>query len=327
MSASLHAVTIGNAIVDVISQADEAFIVDNNLLKGAMRLIDADEAEALYAKMGPGLEMSGGSAGNTAAGIAALGGKAGYIGKVSDDLLGKVFTHDIRAIGVDFRTPPLPGHPPTARCLIMVTPDAQRTMNTFLGACVELGPADIDEALIRDAQVTYLEGYLWDKDSAKEAFVKAAKVAHDAGRKVSLTLSDSFCVDRHRSSFLDLIDGHVDILFANELELTSLFEVDGFDDGLEQLRGMCEMAAITRSEKGCVVLSGADRYDVPAHPATQVIDTTGAGDLFASGFLYGLTTGRHPADAAKIGAIAAAEVISHYGARPEADLKQAIQEV
>lgn len=327
MSDTLHAVTIGNAIVDVIAQATDRFITDNALLKGAMRLIDAEEAETLYGKMGPGLEMSGGSAGNTAAGIASLGGKAGYIGKVSDDLLGKVFRHDITAIGVEFPTRPLAGPPPTARSLILVTPDAERTMNTFLGACVELTEADIDADLLSRAHVTYLEGYLWDKETAKQAFIKAAKIAHEAERKVSLTLSDGFCVDRHRASFLDLIDGHIDILFANEDEIKALYETEDFETALNNVRGMCDLVAITRSEKGSVILSGPETFEVPAHPVEDVVDTTGAGDLFASGFLYGVTEGRHPADAAKIGGIAAAEVIGHYGARPEQQLSRMITEI
>ncbi len=319
-NATYDVLGIGNAIVDVISQATDAFLDQQRLTKGAMRLVDAREAEALYAAMGPGIEMSGGSAGNTMAGIAALGGRGAYIGKVAADELGRVFAHDIRAAGVHFATDAATGGAPTARCLILVTPDAQRTMNTFLGACVELGPDDIDAELVRASQVTYLEGYLWDPPAAKEAFLKAAGLAHEAGRKVALSLSDAFCVGRHRESFRTLVERHVDVLFANESEILSLYEVDSFDEAARLVNGHCEVAALTRSEKGAVVLSGDARFDVPAAKVERVVDTTGAGDLFASGFLYGLTRGRPLAECAHIGAIAAAEVIGHYGARPEADL-------
>lgn len=321
MSDTLAVVGIGNAIVDVISHADDAFIAANGLAKGAMTLIDADQAEALYAKMGPGVEISGGSAANTIAGIAGLGGRAAYIGKVADDQLGGVFRHDIRAVGVAYDSAPITGGAPTARCLILVTPDAQRTMNTFLGASTELGPDDIDPALIARAQATYLEGYLWDKPAAKDAFVKAAKIAKDAGRKVSLTLSDTFCVERHRDSFLDLIDGHIDILFGNEAELKALYRTDDFDTALQAVRGHCEISVVTRSEKGSVVMEGASIFEVAAEPVAKVVDTTGAGDLYAAGFLFGWSEGRHLADCARIGSIAAAEIIGHTGARAEADLK------
>jgi sugar/nucleoside kinase (ribokinase family) len=318
--AAFDVVGIGNAIVDVIAHADDAFLVTHGLNKGAMTLIDAHRAEDLYAKMGPGIEMSGGSAGNTMAGIASLGGKGAYIGKVRDDQLGTVFRHDIRAVGVQFDSPPATEGPPTARCLILVTPDAQRTMNTYLGACVELGPDDIDADLIRGAQVTYLEGYLWDKALAKEAFLKAAALAHEGGRKLSLTLSDSFCVGRHRAEFSDLVDNHVDILFANEHEILSLYQVDRFEDALAAVRGRSEIAVLTRSEKGSVVVTADAVHEVPADPIDRVIDTTGAGDLFAAGFLYGYTQGRSLPDCARIAGIAAAEVISHIGARPEVAL-------
>lgn len=321
MPDTIDVLGIGNAIVDVISHADDAFIAENGLAKGAMTLIDADQAEALYAKMGPGVEISGGSAANTIAGIAGLGGRAAYIGKVADDQLGAVFRHDIRAAGVAYDSAPIADGAPTARCLILVTPDAQRTMNTFLGASTELGPDDIDPALIARAQITYLEGYLWDKPAAKEAFVKAARLAGEAGRKVSLTLSDTFCVDRHRDSFLELIDGHIDILFGNEAELLALYQTDNFNAALAAVRGHCDIAVLTRSEKGSVVLEGPNVYEVPADPVAKVVDTTGAGDLFAAGFLFGVTQGRHLAECARIGSIAAAEIISHTGARAEADLK------
>lgn len=321
MPDTIDVLGIGNAIVDVISHADDAFIAENGLAKGAMTLIDADQAEALYAKMGPGVEISGGSAANTIAGIAGLGGRAAYIGKVADDQLGAVFRHDIRAAGVAYDSAPIADGAPTARCLILVTPDAQRTMNTFLGASTELGPDDIDPALVARAQITYLEGYLWDKPAAKEAFVKAARLAGEAGRKVSLTLSDTFCVDRHRDSFLELIDGHIDILFGNEAELLALYQTDNFNAALAAVRGHCDIAVLTRSEKGSVVLEGPNVYEVPADPVAKVVDTTGAGDLFAAGFLFGVTQGRHLAECARIGSIAAAEIISHTGARAEADLK------
>lgn len=321
MPDTIDVLGIGNAIVDVISHADDAFISENGLAKGAMTLIDADQAEALYAKMGPGVEISGGSAANTIAGIAGLGGRTAYIGKVADDQLGAVFRHDIRAAGVAYDSAPIADGAPTARCLILVTPDAQRTMNTFLGASTELGPDDIDPALVARAQITYLEGYLWDKPAAKEAFVKAARLAGEAGRKVSLTLSDTFCVDRHRDSFLELIDGHIDILFGNEAELLALYQTDNFNAALEAVRGHCDIAVLTRSEKGSVVLEGPNVYEVPADPVAKVVDTTGAGDLFAAGFLFGVTQGRHLAECARIGSIAAAEIISHTGARAEADLQ------
>lgn len=316
-----YAVTgIGNAIVDVIARCDDAFIADNDLNKGAMTLIEADQATSLYDKMPPGIEMSGGSAANTIAGLASLGAKAAYIGKVADDQLGAVFGHDIRALGVHFDTAPVNGEPPTARCLILVTPDAQRTMNTYLGACVELTPKDVDTGLISASQVTYMEGYLWDRPEAKEAYLKAASVAHDAGRRVSLTLSDTFCVERHRDSFRELVSGHVDILFANEDEIMALYEVDNFDDAMEAVRGDCEVAALTRSEKGAVIVDAMQTYNIEAKVFGKVVDTTGAGDLFAAGFLAGYTKGQHPAECGKLGAIAAGEVISHLGARPEANL-------
>jgi sugar/nucleoside kinase (ribokinase family) len=319
-AAALDVVGIGNAIVDVIAQADEAFLAREGLAKGSMQLIDAERAEALYAAMGPGIEMSGGSAGNTMAGIASLGGAGAYIGKVRNDELGRVFAHDMRAGGIRFNTPALEQGPPTARCLILVTPDAQRTMGTFLGACVELGPEDIPETLIASAQVTYLEGYLFDPPRAKAAFQKAAELAHGAGRKVSLTLSDAFCVERYRAEFRTLIAGHVDILFANEAEIGALYETKDFDTALHAVRGHCEIAALTRSEKGSVVVTAAAALPIPAAPVGRLVDTTGAGDLYASGFLFGLTHGRDLAACGRLGSLAAAEVIGHYGARPEASL-------
>ena len=320
-AAALDVVGIGNAIVDVIAQADDAFLARQALKKGAMTLIDAERAESLYAAMGPGIEMSGGSAANTMAGIASLGGTGAYIGQVSDDALGRVFAHDMRAGGVRFETAPLRQGAPTARSLILVTPDAQRTMSTFLGACIALGPEDVPQSLIAAAQVTYLEGYLFDPPQAKAAFRKAAELAHAAGRKVSLTLSDAFCVDRYRAEFRALIAGHVDILFANEAEIGSLYETKDFDRALEAVRGHCEIACLTRSEKGSVVVTAAEAHPIPAAPVDRLIDTTGAGDLYASGFLFGLTHGRDLALCGRLGSLAAAEVIGHYGARPETALR------
>jgi sugar/nucleoside kinase (ribokinase family) len=326
MSQAQDVVGLGNAIVDVIAHAEDAFLAAEGMAKGAMTLIEAERAETLYARMGPGVESSGGSAANTMAGIASLGGRAAFIGKVKDDQLGAIFAHDIRAAGVAFRTRPARGGAPTARCLIFVTPDAQRTMNTYLGASVELGPEDVDEALIAAAQVTYLEGYLWDRPRAKDAFRKAARIAHEAGRKVALTLSDPFCVERHRAEFQELVRGPVDILFANEAEIRALWQVRDFDAALSATRGLVQIAALTRSEKGSVVLSNGKTESVPAEPVQRVVDTTGAGDLFAAGFLHGLTQGRPPAEAARIGAIAAADVIAHVGARPERPLKALVAE-
>lgn len=321
---SLDVVGIGNAIVDVLSQADEAFLVTHGLAKGSMTLIDGNRAKGLYAAMGPGIEVSGGSAANTMAGLTSLGGKGAFIGKVRNDQLGGIFQHDIRAAGVGFETPIATDGPPTARCLIFVTPDAQRTMNTYLGAAVELAPADLDEAAIARAKVTYMEGYLWDPPNAKMAFQEAARMAHDAGRKVALSLSDSFCVERHRDSFLELIGGHVDILFANETEICALFQVADFDRALQETRGHCEIAALTRSAKGSVVLANGEVCVVDAAPVDKVIDTTGAGDLYAAGFLYGYTKGKGLYDCGRIGALAAAEILSHYGARPETSLQDLV---
>lgn len=324
MSKPASVVTIGNAIVDVLAHTDDRFLADNRLVKGSMNLIDADEAIALYAKMGPAIEISGGSAANTAAGIASLGVPAAYIGKVCDDQMGRVFRHDITAAGVAFRSQPIIGEPPTARSFILITPDAQRTMNTYLGACVLLSTEDIDEPLITAAEVTYMEGYLWDRPSAQEAYRHAAQVAHAAGRKVSLTLSDTFCVERHRDSFAELVAGHVDILFANEEEAKALYQTDSLDDTLALARADCEIAAITRSEKGAIILNATSTYEIAAEHVEDLVDTTGAGDLFAAGFLAGFVEDRHLADCGRMGALAAAEVISHIGARPEEDLKQLI---
>ncbi len=319
-------VGIGNAIVDVLSKTEDGFLENNRINKGAMTLIEADQAEALYAKMGPGMEMSGGSAANTMAAFASLGGRAGYIGKVANDQLGKVFRHDIRATGVSFDTGALEDGAPTARCLILITPDAQRTMCTYLGACVWISPSDIDEKLVQSASVTYLEGYLFDRDRAKQTFKKAAEVAHAAGRKVALTLSDPFCVERHRPEFLDLVEKHVDILFANEAEILALYQTQKFDEAAYHVRQHCEIAALTRSANGSVIVNGADTFEIAAEPVAQVVDTTGAGDLYAAGFLYGLTRGQPLTTCGRIASIAAAEVISHVGARPQANLAHLLRE-
>ena len=318
--ATLDVVGIGNAMVDVLARADDAFLETHGLAKGAMTLVDAAQSDALYDAMGPGVEISGGSAGNTMAGLAALGGKGAFIGKVRDDQLGGVFGHDIRAAGVQFDTPAAVDGASTARCLVIVTPDAQRTMCTYLGACVGLGPDDVDEALIAAAEITYLEGYLWDPPRAKAAFRKALGIAHANGRRVALTLSDPFCVDRHRAEFRELAAEHIDILFANEAEIISLYEVDDFDAALQRVRGDCAVAALTRSERGSVIVAGEEVHVIDAHPVAEVVDATGAGDLYAAGVLYGLTHGWDLASAGRLGGLAAAEVIGHIGARAEADL-------
>jgi sugar/nucleoside kinase (ribokinase family) len=317
---------IGNAIVDVLTHAEDSFIEKHGLDKGAMMLIDSGQADALYEDMGSSVECSGGSAANTVAGVASLGGGAAFIGKVKADQLGQIFRHDIRAVGVDFATPPADDGPSTARCLVLVTPDAQRTMNTYLGACVELTANDIETDTVQGAAVTYLEGYLWDPPAAKEAFLKAMRIAHEAGRKVSLTLSDTFCVERHREEFLDLVDNHVDILFANEEEVKVLYQADSFDEALQAVKGRCEVIALTRSEKGSIILGADETHVIDCEPVDCVVDTTGAGDLYAAGFLHGYTQGRDLHDCGRIASIAAAEVISHIGARPETPLAGLVAE-
>ena len=313
---------IGNAIVDVIAPAEDDFLVAQGMHKGTMALIDEERAETIYQAMGPATESSGGSAANTIVGVASFGGRAAFIGKVKDDELGRAFAHDIRAARVTFDTPPASDGPSTARCYIMVTPDGERTMNTFLGAAQDLHPSDIDEATIAAAAVVYLEGYLWDPPHAKEAFVKAAAIAHKAGRRVALTLSDAFCVDRYRPEFLELIrKGTVDIVFANEHELHSLYETADFNTAVKMLRSDAKLAVITRSEKGCVVVSRDAVEAVQAMPIERVVDVTGAGDLFAAGFLVGHSHGKDHRTAARLGALAAAEVIQHIGARPAVSLK------
>ena len=323
-SAAFNVLGIGNAIVDVISRADDAFLAAHELVKGSMMLIDERRAEALYDAMGPGIEVSGGSCGNTMAGVASFGGKSAYIGKVRNDQLGAVFGHDLRAAGVTFETAQASDGPATARCLIVVTPDAQRTMSTYLGACTRLGPSDIDPKLVAGAQVTYVEGYLWDPPEAKKAVLKAFDAAHAAGRQVSITLSDSFCVDRYREEFLELVRTKVDILFANEAEIKALYQVDSFDAALAAARRDAKIAALTRSEKGSMVIKGSETYEVKAAPVVQVVDTTGAGDLYAAGFLHGFTHGKALAECARLGGIAAAEIISHVGARPEKPLRDLV---
>jgi sugar/nucleoside kinase (ribokinase family) len=313
---------IGNAIVDVIARAEDDFLVQQGMRKGTMALIDEARAQAIYAAMGPAVESSGGSAANTIVGVASFGARAAFVGKVRDDDLGRTFAHDIRAADVAFDTKPASSGSSTARCYIMVTPDGERTMNTYLGAAQDLRPADIDETQVASAAVTYLEGYLWDPPQAKEAFVKAAEIAHKNGRRVALTLSDAFCVDRYRAEFLGLIrKGTVDIVFANEHELRSLYETADFDSATKALRSDVKLAVVTRSEKGCVVVTRDAAEPVAAAPVGKVADVTGAGDLFAAGFLVGSARGKDYRTSARLGGLAAAEVIQHIGARPAVSLK------
>jgi sugar/nucleoside kinase (ribokinase family) len=315
---------VGNALVDVIAQVDDSFLEQHGLARGTMTLIDSDRADALYDAMPPSVERSGGSCGNTMAALASLGGTGAYIGKVSSDQLGEVFRHDIRATGIAYDVPPA-ANSSTGRCLIMVTSDAQRTMQTYLGAASDLAGDDIDPDLVAAAQVTFLEGYLWDPPGAKEAFIKAAASAHAAGRKVSLTLSDPFCVERFRDEFVELVDNHIDILFANADEITSLYRLDRFEDAVERVRGRCEVAALTRSELGSVIVTSTETHKIAAERVGDVVDTTGAGDAYAAGVLYGMTSGRDLATAGRIASIAAAEVISHFGPRPEQSLADLVR--
>jgi len=316
-------VAIGNAIVDVIAQSDDAFLAQHALTKGGMQLIDTETADLLYSQMSAAREVSGGSAANTLAGLAALGKKCGFIGQVADDQLGRIFAHDIRAIGVDFDTPAAQEGEPTARCLVLVTPDAQRTMNTFLGASQNLPAEALDDAFITSASILYLEGYLWDPEEPRKAMRRAIRVAKKAGRKVAFTLSDGFVIDRHRDDFMSLIEeGLIDILFSNEAEIQALAQIDGFDKAVESISAHVPLLISTRSEKGAVAISDGMRHEVYAASVSEVIDTTGAGDLFAAGFLAAYVEEQDIEACLKLGAIAAAEVISHYGARPEADLKQ-----
>lgn len=314
--AELDVIGIGNALVDVLSHESDEFLARHRLTKGTMHLIDEPQARQLYETMSQTIAISGGSAANTIVGVASFGGHAQYVGKVRDDQLGDVFSHDLRTTGVGYETPAATSGPATGRCLVLVTPDAQRTMNTFLGASVHLGPSDIDPGAVTRGRMLYLEGYLFDPPAAQEAFRAAASLAHAAGRKVSLTLSDPFCVDRHRAAFIDLLEHHVDVLFANEAEICALYQAKDFDGALQQVRHHCEIAALTRSARGSVIVAGDEVHVIDAHPVDKVVDTTGAGDLYAAGFLVGLSRGRDLGTCGRLGAIAAAEVISHVGARP-----------
>ncbi|WP_108682436.1 adenosine kinase [Methyloceanibacter sp. wino2] len=317
---TIDVVGIGNAIVDIIARCDDAFLTKRNLDKGFMRLIDSAEAAELYEEMGPATERSGGSVANSIAGLAALGAKCGFIGRVAADQFGGIFRHDIRSLGISYETEPAVDGAPTARCLILVTPDGERTMNTFLGASVDMTAADIDAELIGAAKFVYLEGYLFDKDEAKSAFREAAKLAKEAGAKVALSLSDPFCVDRHREDFRELVKHGADIVFANEKEITSLYETNTFLEAADAALQDCEMAVLTRSEDGSLIVGGGETIEIRAEPVSQVVDATGAGDLYAAGFLFGLSRGMPIADCGRLGSIAAAEAISHIGARPEANL-------
>jgi len=323
-AAEFHVAGLGNAIVDVLSHADDTFLIAHGIEKGAMTLVDEARATELYDALGQTVQVSGGSAANTIAGLASLGGQAAFVGKVRNDQLGQAFTHDIRSLGVSFETTAADRGPATGRCLIVVSPDAERSMSTYLGAAQDLGPDDVDEELISRSAITYLEGYLWDPPAAKEAFLKAAKAAHTANRQVALTLSDSFCVDRYRDEFRNLVKEEVDILFANEAEILSLYEVDTFDAALQSIRSDAKVAALTRSEAGSVIVVDGEVHVVDADKPTALVDTTGAGDQFAAGFLYGWATGRGPVDSGRMGSICAAEVISHMGPRPEVTLSELV---
>jgi adenosine kinase len=326
-SARFDVLGIGNAIVDVIARTEEDFLLKQGMHKGTMALIDEARAQAIYDAMGPAIETSGGSAANTIVGLASLGSRSAFIGKVKDDELGRTFAHDIRAAGAAYTTSPAADGPSTARCYVLVTPDGERTMNTYLGAAQDLHPADIDADLVAASAVLYLEGYLWDPKNAKDAFIKAAKIAHEAERTVALSLSDAFCVDRWRAEFLQLMrSGTVDLIFANETELHSLYQTSDFDTAVAALRADVSAAVVTRSEKGCIVLGPEGTEAVPAFPIERVVDTTGAGDLFAAGFLSGLARGADDRTCGRLGALAAAEVIQHLGARPEASLRDLARE-
>lgn len=316
--------TVGNAIVDIIARCDDKFLSENKIIKGAMNLIDAERAELLYSRMGPAVEASGGSAGNTAAGIASFGGRAAYFGKVAKDQLGEIFTHDIHAQGVHFATKPLDRLPPTARSMIFVTADGERSMNTYLGACVELGPEDVEESVVAAAKVTYFEGYLWDPPRAKEAIRTCARIAHAHGREMSMTLSDSFCVHRYRDEFLDLMRSNtIDIVFANKAEVLALYETEDFEHAVSSIAKDCRLAIVTMSEEGSIILSGGERIRVHATSIEAVVDTTGAGDLYAAGFLHGYTQGRSLEDCGKLGSLAAGIVIEQIGPRPMTSLAEA----
>jgi sugar/nucleoside kinase (ribokinase family) len=319
--ATVDVVGVGNALVDVLSLATDEFLDEHGLTKGAMALIDADQAERLYGAMGPGTEVSGGSAANTMVGVASLGGTSAFVGRICDDTLGRVFAHDIQASGVRYDTAAVADGHPTGRCLILVTPDAERTLNTFLGAASQLGAADVSGGLVRGAQVTYLEGYLFDQPDAKEAFRHAATLAHAAGRRVALSLSDTFCVERHHGDFLALVEHEVDLLFGNESEICALYRVNQFDEAFGLVSRHCELAALTRGAHGSVVVTPEGIHEVAVHPVPgPVVDTTGAGDQYAAGFLFAFTHSADPVTCGRIGALAASEVISHLGARPERPL-------
>lgn len=326
-SFSHDVVGIGNALVDVLSHEEEAFIEAEGLVKGAMTLIDEERGGSIYGAMGPGIEISGGSAANTVVGVAAFGGTSSYIGRVADDQLGEVFIHDIRSTGVDFSVPPATDGSPTGRCLIVVTPDAQRTMNTYLGASSEMHSGQVDLDLISSASQVYLEGYLWDPPQAKEAMLLAAATANASASQVSLTLSDSFCVDRHRESFIDLISTHVDLLFANELEILALFETDNIDEALSRVGEIVEMVAVTLGREGSLILANGERHEVEAVEVPKRVDTTGAGDLYAAGFLFGRARGYDLGVCGQLGSIAASEVITHMGARPQQNLREAAEKL
>jgi sugar/nucleoside kinase (ribokinase family) len=314
-------VGIGNAIVDIIGRCDDAFLAKHHCTKGSMQLVDADMIAQLYDAMGPGVEISGGSVANTMAGIASFGGRAGFIGKTAEDEFGAVFRHDIRTAGVTFATPAaVAGSDPTGRCLVLVTPDGQRTMHTFLGVSPQLGGDEVDAELIGSARIVYLEGYLFDRAQAKAAFQQASQIAARAGRQVALSLSDTFCVERHRGEFLALIRSSVDILCANEAEITTLYQTSSFTAAAQHVQNDIKLAALTRAEKWCVILGQGAPIAIPAEPVVKVVDTTGAGDLFAAGFLHGLATGRDAETAGRLGSLAAAEIIGHIGARPEVNL-------
>jgi sugar/nucleoside kinase (ribokinase family) len=315
--------TIGNAIVDVLAHTEEDFLVREGLVKGAMRLIDGREADRLFSHMGPAQLISGGCAGNTAAGVASFGARAAFIGKVADDELGRFFRHDMRALGIEFPTTPLTDGTATARSMILITPDGERTMNTNLAACQELTPADIDKRTVEAAAITYLEGYLWDPPKAKEAFRRAMRMAHQAGRKVAITLSDSFCVDRFRDEFIELMrTGALDIVFANRAEVLSLYQTSDFETAVRCLARDIPLAVVTMSEEGSMVISSDKRVRIPAAHVDQIVDLTGAGDLYAAGFLYGLARGFPHGVSGRLGSLAAGEVISHIGARPNISLRQ-----
>jgi fructokinase len=324
MEKTYDVVGIGNAIVDVLVQADDDLLDNFELTKGTMALVDEAQADHLYASVGPGLETSGGSAANTLAGVAQLGGRAGFIGRVRNDQLGGIFAHDIRSVGARFDTPAATEGPSTARCLILVTPDAQRTMCTYLGASVGLDPADLDLEMVAQAKVLYLEGYLWDSDEAKAAFIAAAEVARAHGGEVALSLSDAFCVERHRESFQELVDGHVDILFANEMEITALYKANSFEEAADQVRGRCKLAALTRSEQGSLVLNGAGTHSVDPFQLGPLLDTTGAGDLYAAGFLHAYTQGQGIDACGRLGSLCAGQVVTQLGPRPQGSLKQLV---